>query len=157
MPENSPQDHPGVRIPPPLIFGGCLVAGLWLNSSWFAGELAPMPWMVIGGVLTVLGLLIMLLSIPGFFKHDTSIEPWKPASAIITDGIYGRSRNPIYLGMALGRSGVAIAAASWPGLIGVAAAVLIIRFYVVAREERYLEARFGKEYLDYKARVRRWL
>ncbi len=157
MPQNSTQDHPGVRIPPPLIFAGCLLLGIWLNSAWIEGELGSPGWTIVGGLVAAFGTAIVLLSIPSFFKYNTSIEPWMPASAIISDGIYGWSRNPIYLGMAIGTAGMALAAVSWTGIAGVVIAVVIIRYYVIAREERYLEARFGEEYLAYKAKVRRWL
>lgn len=157
MTDTGDQDHPGVRIPPPLIFGACLLLGLWRNSAWFEGELAGTGYMIAGGVLAVIGLGFIIASVPKFFKARTSIEPWRPATAILTDGVYGVSRNPIYLGMALGSAGVAIAAASWPGLIGVAIAVQVMRYYVIAREERYLERKFGEDYLAYKAKVRRWI
>ena len=157
MPDTDPQDHPGVRIPPPLIFGACLLAGLWLQSAWFAGQLAAMPYMIVGGALAVLGLGFIAASVPKFFRAGTSIEPWRPATTMLADGVYGISRNPIYLGMALGCAGVAIAAASLPALIGTAVAVVVIRYYVIAREERYLDSRFGEEYSAYKSKVRRWI
>ncbi len=77
--------------------------------------------------------------------------------AIFTDGIYGRSRNPIYLSMLIGFAGIAIGAgslASFPLLVVFWA---ILQFYVIAREERYLEAKFGQQYSDYRNTVRRWL
>ena len=151
------QDHPGVVIPPPLIFGACVLLGLWSDSAWFEGQLAPMGFMLVGGSFALMGLGVILASIPKFFRAGTSIEPWRPASSILSDGIYGYSRNPIYLGMAFGSLGVAIAAASWPAAAATVIAVLVIRYYVIAREELYLERRFGEEYLTYKANVRRWL
>ena len=157
MSDKGSEDHPGVVTPPPVIFGACLLAGLWLESAWFDGRLAPVLFMVIGGFLALVGLAVILASIPLFFRAGTGIEPWKPASAILSDGVYGYSRNPIYLGMALGTLGAAIAAASWPAVAGTAIAVLVIRYYVIAREERYLERRFGEEYRAYRAKVRRWI
>ena len=157
MSDDVAQDHPGVRVPPPLIYGSCLLAGLWMQSAWFDGRLAPGAFMIAGGVIAALGLALIVASVPKFFRAGTSIEPWKPASSILSDGIFGYSRNPIYLGMAAGCAGLAIAAASWPGLIGTGIAVLIVRYYVIAREERYLENRFGDEYRAYTSKVRRWI
>jgi protein-S-isoprenylcysteine O-methyltransferase Ste14 len=75
----------------------------------------------------------------------------------VTTGIHGWSRNPIYLGMFLVYIGIGIAVRSPSIVILTLPLALIIRYVVVAREEAYLERRFGDTYRAYKARVRRWL
>ena len=76
---------------------------------------------------------------------------------VIDTGVYRYSRNPIYLGMALAQGGLAIAGGSLAALATLGLSLLAIRTYVIAREERYLEGKFGKVYSDYKQRVRRWI
>ena len=81
----------------------------------------------------------------------------EPTRALVTTGIHGWSRNPIYVGLFLVYGGIAIAMHSpWALILAVPLAVTI-RYGVIAREEAYLEERFGDAYRDYKARVRRWL
>ena len=110
-----------------------------------------------GGVLAALGIALILTSVPRLKKAGSNVEPWKPTTTIVTTGVYGYSRNPIYLGMALAHGGLAIAGGSLAALASLMPSVLVIQSYVIAREERYLEAKFGKLYSDYKNRVRRWI
>jgi protein-S-isoprenylcysteine O-methyltransferase Ste14 len=80
-----------------------------------------------------------------------------PTTTIVDTGPYRFTRNPICLGMALGLIGLAIALDTlwlWLTLVPFA---IIIRYGVVAREEAYLERKFGDVYRRYRARVRRWL
>jgi protein-S-isoprenylcysteine O-methyltransferase Ste14 len=81
----------------------------------------------------------------------------QPTRALVTTGVHGWSRNPIYLGLFLVYGGIGLAARSPWALILTLPLAITIRYGVVAREEAYLERRFGKAYRDYKARVRRWL
>ncbi|RVU37790.1 isoprenylcysteine carboxylmethyltransferase family protein [Hwanghaeella grinnelliae] len=150
-------DHAGVRVPPPLIFLVFLGGGIWLDSAWIAGAFAPLPWMIAGGCLLAAGLALIVLAGVGHFAAGTHVEPWKPTSAIVSSGLYAHSRNPMYLGMALGQVGVAAAAGSLIGALSVVFSVAVVQWYVIGREERYLEAKFGQPYLDYKRRVRRWI
>jgi hypothetical protein len=75
---------------------------------------------------------------------------------IIDTGIYARTRNPMYLGMAVAYPGIAILLHSMPSLLLLPVAIILVRTQVIAREERYLEAKFGAPYMAYKARVGRW-
>lgn len=150
-------DHAGVRIPPPLIFSVFLIVGILYDSSWINGQLPPAPFTVTGVVFFLAALLLLLLSAEKFRRAKTHLEPWKPTTSIVTDGIYKYSRNPIYVGMAVAYTGISIAAASWPALVLLLPCLIIIHYYVIAKEEAYLEDKFGKEYLDYKDKVRRWL
>ena len=90
-------------------------------------------------------------------KAGTRVETYKPTTAIVVNGPYRFTRNPIYLGMVLGQIGVAVAFDSLWILATLVLFYLVIRYGVIAREEAYLERRFDDLYLGYKSRVRRWL
>ena len=150
-------DHAGVRVPPPLIFLFFLGGGVWLDSPWIDGELASLSAMVAGGCLLAAGLALIIVAGIGHFAVGSHVEPWKPTSAIVSSGIYAFTRNPMYLGMAIGQVGVATAAASLAGGVAVLLSAAVVQWYVIGREERYLEAKFGEAYLAYKRRVRRWI
>jgi protein-S-isoprenylcysteine O-methyltransferase Ste14 len=156
-PSDSAADNAGVRLPPPLIFLGFLLLGLWYDSPWFEGGMAEIWVTAAGGVVAALGLALIMICGRRFKKVGSNLEPWKPTTTIITTGVYGYSRNPIYLGMALVHGGLAICGGSMAALATVVLSVLVTRTYVIAREERYLEAKFGSVYSDYKNRVRRWI
>ncbi len=150
-------DSAGVRLPPPIIYFLFLGAGLLLGSAWRDGHFAPLYLTVIGALLVIASALLLLTAAGKFRRAKTHLEPWKPTTRIVTDGIYQYSRNPIYLGMAIGYAGIAIAAASPIALILLLPCLIVIRYYVIRKEEAYLEHKFGSEYLDYKAKVRRWI
>ncbi len=80
--DNTP-DHAGVRLPPPLIFLTLLVAGLWVDSPWFEGQLAAIELTVGGGLLTALGFALMLSCVLRHSRAGTEVEPWKPTTTII--------------------------------------------------------------------------
>lgn len=143
---------------PPLLFLGCLIVGLILD--WLLPLPLPeavAPGRAVGGALILLGLTILVAGILNFARASTPVPSTQPVRAVVTTGIHGWSRNPIYVGMFLIYGGIAIAAASTWALILLVPLAIVIHYGVVAREEAYLERRFGDAYRDYKARVRRWL
>ncbi len=154
--ENSSVDHAGVRIPPPVIYITLLVAGVVMDSAWMRGELAETSSMTIGLAVFLAGCLISGFSVPRHKKEGSNIEPWKPTTKIMADGLYGRSRNPIYVAMAMLYAGIAIGADSGMAMLLLLPCLIIIRYYVIAREERYLGQKFGAEYEEYMRTVRRW-
>ncbi len=154
--QNTP-DNAGVRVPPPLIFLGFLLLGLWYDSPWFDGRMAPTGLTIGGGIVAALGIALILISAPRHKKAGSNVEPWKPTTTIITTGVYAYSRNPIYLGMALAHGGLALCAGSMAAFATLVLSILVTQTYVIAREERYLEAKFGAPYDEYKKRVRRWI
>ena len=152
-------DHAGIRVPPPLIFLGLVVIGPLLDRVF---DLAPLnmarPVQIVLVLLLVAGgLAVVLAAMRGFARAGTRVEPWAPSSAIVSDGIYRHTRNPMYVGMTLVMLGLALIIGSAMSLAMVAVALLIVDRLVVRREEAYLEAKFGADYRDYRQRVRRWL
>jgi protein-S-isoprenylcysteine O-methyltransferase Ste14 len=105
----------------------------------------------------VIGLTLAASGICNFSGSATPVPTNQPTHALVTTGIHGWTRNPIYLGMFLIYGGVGVAARSPWTLVLTLPLALTIRYGVVAREEAYLERRFGDAYQDYKFRVRRWL
>jgi protein-S-isoprenylcysteine O-methyltransferase Ste14 len=92
-----------------------------------------------------------------FKKHQTAIQPWKTTTVLVTDGLYARSRNPIYAGFCLVNVGLGLVADNlWLVLSALPGAWLVTKI-AIEKEEAYLEQVFGQEYLDYKDKVRRWL
>ena len=154
-------DHPGVIARPPriayLFLGiGAILGWLWPLSLLPAGSPAALRFGVGGGLVAV-GLVVMTLAVRAFRDAGTNVETPKPATALVTDGIYARSRNPMYVALALLFAGIAVLADSgWLALLLVPY-VAVLRIGVIAREERYLERKFGAPYRAYRARVRRWL
>jgi protein-S-isoprenylcysteine O-methyltransferase Ste14 len=111
----------------------------------------------VAGSLIFIGIGVFAAGIRNFSSAATPVQGTRPTRALVTTGIHGWSRNPIYLGMFLIYGGIGIVVRSPWILILLLLLAITMRYGVVAREEAYLERRFGDAYRDYKARVRRWL
>ena len=151
-------DSPNVLAPPPFIFLGALAVGLILQTirphALFVHALAPR---ITGGFLVVAGLALSGAVIGYFRQAGTPVSTRRASRHLVVSGPYRFSRNPDYLGQALVVGGVALLLnAPWVLLAGLAG-LLVVRYGVVAREEQYLDRRFGEEYRRYRLHVRRWL
>jgi len=154
------KDSAGVKFPPPLAFLGTLLAGLILNrllGNPRVPLLAHGLQNLLGWLAIVLGAGTMLSAASLFRRIGTEAKPWKPSTALVTDGVFRWTRNPMYLGMAGIYAGVALVADSLMALLLLIPLVFVIQHEVIAREEAYLEGRFGEAYRAYRARVRRWV
>lgn len=151
-------DSASVTFPPPLVYLGLWLLGLLLD--WIGGFALPLETstrIAAVAVLVTLGAMIGLAANQRFIRARVDVRPWKATSGVIRTGIYRLTRNPMYLGMALAYLGLALGTASPAALALFPVLVAVIHTQVIAREERYLEAKFGEEYLAYKASVRRWI
>jgi len=150
-------DNPGVWLPPPLIVLAGLGVGLAVDGRLIDPELNAVP-LIVAGLATAAAGLMLGISALGLFHHKgTKPEPWKPSSALVSDGVYRFTRNPMYLGMMLLYAGIALIAGGPLTAAALAPVFLIFNVYVIAREEAYLERRFGDEYIAYRSQARRWL
>ena len=150
----------GVIARPPLLFIGALLLGSALDYvlplSFPGSSIGLVHWFV-AAFLIVIGLALAIAGIRNFTRAGTPVPTNEPTVALVTTGIHGRTRNPIYLGMFLIYLGIGVAAQSLWILILTVPLAILIRYGVVSREEAYLERLFGEPYWDYKNRVRRWL
>ena len=139
---------------PPLVYLASLAIGTLLQLA------IPLPFLaapLLGACLIVVALALLSSSIAEFRAAGTPVPARKPTKAIVRTGPYRVSRNPIYLAYSLLQLGIAIWANSLWLLATLIGAVSVIEVFVIPKEERYLEHKFGGEYLDYKSTVRRWL
>ena len=145
---------------PPLLFLAALLIGFVLD------RLLPPPLPITGSDLThrIIGCLLILIGlalgtagIRNFSRAGTPVPTIEPTRVLVTSGIHGWTRNPIYLGMLLTYGGIGLAAQSAWILILIFPLAITIRYGVIAREEAYLERLFGDAFRQYKTRVRRWL
>jgi protein-S-isoprenylcysteine O-methyltransferase Ste14 len=150
-------DTAGVIAPPPLIFAipGTVAA---LVGRAFPVQVMPQPFaLTLGIALTVAAIALTIWALPKFRQAQTSLMPYKPTTAIISTGPFAITRNPLYLGMALLYVGITLMVNTiWP-LVLLPFVLAVMQRGVIEREERYLERKFGDEYLRYKSRVRRWI
>ena len=153
-------DTSGVRIFPPFIYAGLFVLGyavhrfapvrLWPDA--LPGAARAIAW----------GLVVIWAALGGsavwlFRRAGTTPNPTKPTTAVVMHGPYRITRNPMYVGLVALYIALAIFLNSaWP-LVLLPVVIVLVQRLVIAREEAYLEAKFGEEYRAYKARVRRWI
>ena len=155
----STDDTPGVIAPPPLLFLGALAVGLALDfglARVSAGLPGPLRFEAAPAFAAAAGALFAG-ALGRFRRAGTAVEPWRPSTALVTDGVYRFTRNPIYLGMALLHLGSALAADSGVALALLPPLLAVVQVGVVSREERYLESKFGDGYRRYRSAVRRWI
>jgi protein-S-isoprenylcysteine O-methyltransferase Ste14 len=152
-------DVAGVIALPPLIFLAFLAAATVLEA------VVPLPVLaahalaryLAGAALAACGFVMIGMGTRRFLAAGTNIPPSLPTTALVVEGIYERTRNPLYLGTTLVYFRLSVAAGSRWAIVLVVPLLWVINVGVVAREERYLERKFGDAYRAYKARVRRWV
>jgi len=156
---DASSDTSGVGFPPPLIYAGGLAAG------YGAHRLLPIRvWpepraleSLLGWGLLVAGVLLAVSAAYLFRRAGTTPNPTKPTSALVIWGPYRFTRNPMYVGMTmLYLGGTLLLNDPWP-LAFLPVVIALVQRYVIAREEAYLERKFGDAYRAYRARVRRWI
>jgi protein-S-isoprenylcysteine O-methyltransferase Ste14 len=153
------EDSASVIAPPPALF-----LAAWMTAAALHRlvplDIAPARWVqlrLIGGVLAGTGICLSAAVVWRFARASTPVSPLRATRALVIDGPYRYSRNPDYLGQALIYAGSSLVARRlWPLLLS-PAALTIVTYGVIEREERYLNGRFGAAYREYAVRVPRWL
>lgn len=159
MPHQPPMRRLELKVPPPILV---LVAAvlMWLASRLVGHVQLPFgARAAIAAVLVCAGVAIDVAAIVTFRRARTTVDPTKPrtASILVTSGVFGFTRNPMYVGLVLYLLAWAVYLSNWLSLMIVPLFVLYIRRFQIEPEERALESLFGERYARYKERVRRWL
>jgi protein-S-isoprenylcysteine O-methyltransferase Ste14 len=145
---------------PPIIFLAAIAVSVFLNAFY------PLPWFAqpLSGILSVIGWLMIaafvvvnISAIRVMRRAGTAVRPDRGTDHLVTEGPFSFTRNPLYLAGTTLVLGIGLASGIvWFLLLAVLAAFAVQKL-AIEREERHLQARFGKAYMDYAGRVRRWI
>jgi len=156
---NKKKDNPGIFIPPPLIYAAIFFLSILMqkiipiNNSFFDSRNAT----IAGIVLIVIALLFILPALIKFVQSKNTLVTIKSATSLQTKGIYSLTRNPMYMGLLILYSGIAMLEGNWWTFIFIPLIIIIVQSYVIRGEENYLQRAFGEEYNAYRKKVRRWI
>ena len=154
------KDYAEIAIKPPILFLGALVLGVILTILFPLGPGIAAPnglGLTVGISFTVLGFALAFFPAQRFRKAGTSVMPGEPSTALVREGLYKVTRNPIYIGLILVYFGLSLVLTSVWMLLLLIPAVVILHRGVVKREEDYLTWKFGDAYRRYAEQVPRWL
>ncbi|MBC8442506.1 MAG: isoprenylcysteine carboxylmethyltransferase family protein [Deltaproteobacteria bacterium] len=156
--ENDSKDSAGIRIPPPLYFFACLGFGLLLEYFFpiHLVSLSLTSRAIVGCIFTLISLYFAVSGFIALIKSKTPFDTAKSTVKIVKTGAYRFSRNPLYLSLLLLLFGIAFSMLSLWLFFTVPILFILFLFNAVKPEESYLSQKFGNEYLDYSANVRRW-
>jgi protein-S-isoprenylcysteine O-methyltransferase Ste14 len=157
---SSSQDTPHVIVFPPLVPLITVVSSIVMQPFFPLQLLARLPILVrlsVGGMLLLAGIGMMASGRRALTRNGTNVPTSLPTLVVVTSGIYRWSRNPLYVGGCLVMLGVAfLCALDWLPLI-FPLSLAVLHFGIIRREERYLERKFGDDYLRYASRVPRYI
>ena len=150
-------DHPDVIAWPPLIFLGCAIGGSLLHFIFPIRVMRYPAALSLGVVLAVVSASLAIWAARVMNAAGTNVRPDRPALTIVRSGPYRCTRNPMYLSLCLLQLALGFVLDVWIPLLFTIPLMLILHFGVIMREESYLEAKFGEQYLALKREVRRWI
>jgi len=157
MSSDTSSDHPDIIAFPPFIFLGCALISIVLR---FLFPLRLMDYSIswpIGTALALLAVSMAIWAVQVMRAGGTNVRPDKPALAIVRQGPYRFTRNPMYLALCILHASLGFLLNSWMPIIFTPILASFLHFGVVLREEHYLESKFGENYLALKRSVRRWI
>jgi protein-S-isoprenylcysteine O-methyltransferase Ste14 len=150
---------PGVYVPPPLLYVLTFIAAIFIQKIIPISDVLFYPTIikVLGSIFLFIAVFFLASSLRQFFLTKNTVILIKPATSLQTKGIYGITRNPMYVGLSIAYLGITCFIGNWWNVILFPLLLTIVQEYIIKREERYLELEFGQEYDEYKKKVRRWI
>ena len=145
------------KVIPPVLFMICSLIMIALHYYYPLLKLIPSFGPPAGILLTVTGLLFSVIVRKQFNKAKTEIHTFKKPEKLITGGLFRISRNPIYLGFTISLTGIWLISGMLSPFFAIVIFVSVTNFWYIPYEENNMERMFGKDYIHYKAQVRRWL
>jgi protein-S-isoprenylcysteine O-methyltransferase Ste14 len=150
-------DHSNIAIDAPVLLAVAIVLTVLLQRLVPLPFLPGLPSRILGAILFLGGFAFGMPAFRGMLHAKTSPNPHKPSTALVRDATYRFTRNPMYLGMLVSYAGISIFFQNPWFLLFLPFLVWSFTSFVIIPEERYLEEKFGSEYLAYKSNVRRWI
>ena len=150
-------DKPGIVAFPGVLYAGAFVVAFALHLLWPMEVLELGVARVTGMAICAVGAALILWGIATMRAARTNIYPELPATALVTNGPFRFTRNPLYVALAILFTGLSIEMNNPWGLVVLVPLLAVMHHGVILREESYLERKFGEAYRRYKSRVRRYL
>ena len=151
-------DHAGVPLHPPLFFLSALLLGALFDDRLHRLVIFhSVDWRWLGVIPFLLGIALVASGRQAMVNRGTNVNPTLPTTAIVQNGPFRFTRNPLYVGLTFIYIGLALLLNTWWSLLLLVPVWLVMHFLVVRREEGYLARKFGETYLAYQRRVRRYL
>jgi protein-S-isoprenylcysteine O-methyltransferase Ste14 len=154
---NSKTDQPRLTVDAPVLLVIAILFTIVLQRLLPLPFFASLPSRIIGVILFVGGFFLGFPALRGMLKFHTSPNPHRPTTRLVFDGTYRITRNPMYLGMLISYAGMSIFFQNPWFLLFLPILIWLFIAWVIVPEEKYLEGKFGQEYLDFKSRVHRWI
>ena len=146
-----------IDINPPVYFYVALISMLLVHFVFPLLDFIRYPFTLLGVIPVVIGIITNLITDSSFKKHNTTVKPLLDTNALITNGIFRISRNPMYLGFGLILLGIAIMLGTIFPFIIAAGYMIFLDIVFIQFEEKKLESKFGTGWLNYRSQVRRWI
>lgn len=154
---NSTVDHPKLIVDAPILLALTILVTFVVQWVFPLPFLATLPSRIFGVILFLGGFILGFPALRAMLRARTTPNPHRPTTAVVSDATYRFTRNPMYLGMLISYSGLCIFFQNPWFILFLPVLIWLFTAWVIIPEEQYLESKFGKEYLDFKARVRRWI
>ena len=154
---NPKDDHAHVVVNPFIIYIALGLGAILLQ------KIIPLPFLshpsipLIGVIVMIISFISGLPAVLNMISAKTTANPHRPTTKLVLSGPYRFSRNPMYIGLTLLYVGLMIYLRSVWGIILFPIVIWLITIWVILPEEKYLEQKFGADYLNYKSTVRRWI
>jgi protein-S-isoprenylcysteine O-methyltransferase Ste14 len=154
-----PREAPGIRkrMLPPVYLLSAMVMMALLHRVLPWRQVVTLPWRLVGVLPLVLGLALNVTADARLKQYRTTVKPFEKPAALVTTGVYRMTRNPMYLGFVLILLGVALLLGSLSAFFIIPPFAVVMEVVFIRREERMMDATFSREWLAYRARVRRWI
>jgi protein-S-isoprenylcysteine O-methyltransferase Ste14 len=156
---NVDSAHKNVWAIGEVVFGIPFLIGIALQFVFpfsFLQGIARQILALVGIALMVTGIGLIVMARREFNQYGQPTDPGHPTSKIVKTGIFSISRNPLYLGCVISLFGIALAINIFWILVALLVSVIVCHYVLIIPEEKYLAAKFGKEYGEYTNTVRRW-
>lgn len=154
---NTKADHLQARIDAPIILAIAILLTIALQQLIPLPFFPALPSRLIGAILFIAGFALGFPALRGMLSANTTPNPHRPTTALVRGATYRFTRNPMYLGMLISYAGVSIFFQNPWFLLFLPFLIWFFTSWVIIPEEKYLEEKFGREYLDFKSSVRRWI
>jgi len=153
----SPVNSLSKKVPPPSWFLLALALMVALHMGMPVAGVLPYPWILLGLPLIIFGIIIDLVADRLFKKHQTTVKPFQESTTLVTEGVFGFCRHPMYSGFVLILVGTAMLLGTLSPYFVIPGFIFLMEMAYITVEEKMMAQKFGIAWSNYASRVRKWV